>query len=447
MLDLIRSYNPHWAPDFQYDLIERDRYCRKLLDLTERREILVLKGIRRAGKSSLLKLLINDLIRTGVPRKNILFMNLEDYRLGGVKSLDTLDKIYRVYRELPPEEGRRYILLDEIQEIPGFEKWLRAHYEQSDQLKFIITGSSSSLFSRELASLLTGRQVSVEVFPFSFREYLSYHEAGLHGEVAKKSIDALYLAKSMQGIAEHLEKFLDGGGFPEMIKNPGREGNILTLQQYISDIILRDIAQRYNIRKLETLQKLALYLIFNMGNYLNVSRVAQVAGSNRTTVLELIAYLKEVYLIFTSPRYSFVKEDLLSANRPKKVYCVDNGFFAAIKTDSDSAAIKRFRNAVFTQLRFQFGVDVYHWREKVEIDFILPDGFPIGVALNSQDTERCVFSLFYYLSHHNLKNGILIHPQKLQMIEENEQRVLLMPLWLFLAKSWEEIHAYLAESF
>ncbi len=439
---LLEQYNPHWSQPYEFNLIPRAKYSGQVMSLAARKEITVLKGIRRSGKSSLLKLVINALIKKGVPAQNVLFMNLEDYRFGSEKSVATLDQIYQAYLQKKTPAGKIYILLDEIQEIPDFEKWLRTYYEQQESLKFMITGSSSSLFSKELATLLTGRQIPVEVFPFSFREFLAYKAPALLEAIDSKPLDSLYLSKTFAEVEPLLKQYLDQGGFPEMVKNEQPEGNILALQQYIADIILRDIAQRYNIRKIEVLQKLALYLIYNMGNFINVSHIAEQVGSNRTTVLELIAYLKEVYMIFTTGSFSFSLNEQLTTTRARRVYCIDNGFFAAIKTNSEKDFPKKMKNAVFQQLRFHWDRELFYWREKVEIDFVFQNGFPVSLTADEGDKDREVYQLFHYLNQHNLPLGLLISWKKLQILEENERKVFILPLWLFLVKSQEEILEY-----
>ena len=442
METLLAQYNPHWIEKKSFDLIRREKYCSRIMELVDRKEILVLQGIRRSGKSSLLKLVINELMKKRVNPKNILFMNLEDYRFGSEKSVNTLDEIYQNYTKMNTPKGKIYILLDEIQEIPDFEKWLRTYYEQNESIKFIITGSSSSLFSKELATLLTGRQISFEVFPFSFSEYLDFKESKIQKDLKKKPIDLLYLSPLFKKIEPLLLRYLDEGGFPEMIKQEQQESNILALQQYISDIILRDIAQRYNIRKIEVLQKLALYLIYNMGGFINMSRIAQLVGTNRTTLLELLAYLKEVYMVFTTSSFSFSIDEQLSTTKPKKIYCIDNGFFAAIKTESEKDFIKKVKNIVFQHLRFQWGEELFYWRDKVEVDFVTKDGFPINALPSNGDIDMEIHKLFHFMNRFNLPQGLLINWERLQIIEENERKIVMMPLWLFLTKTREEILDY-----
>lgn len=441
---LLDAYNPHWDDAYRYDLITRERYRARILALLERPEILVLKGIRRSGKSSLLKLTINALRHRGVAPERIWFMNLEDYRLGGEKSLETLDALYGAYRSRHGSEGRRYVLLDEIQEVPGFESWLRTHSDADPGLKFVVTGSSSALFSSELATLLTGRQVSIEVFPFGFGECLSHWDARLTTAVGERGIDSLYLSDLGGEVAPHLDRFLSGGGFPEVVKHADPEANHLLLQQYISDIVLRDIARRHNIRRIEVLQKLALYLIFNMSAGLNITRIAELLGSNRTTILDLIAHLQEVYLVFLTGSFSFQPSERLSSTRARKVYCVDNGLFAAINAASPREDLKKWRNAVFQRLRFQWGETLYYWRDKVEVDFVMEDGFPVGVAESdaAESLDRDIYRLFHFLNAHNRPEGLMISQKKLQIHEEGGRRIVVMPLWLFLLRGRDEVMGY-----
>jgi len=445
MQELLKEYNPHWEEANPYkDLIPRESYRTRLNDLIDRKEIIILKGIRRSGKSSLLKLVIGDLLKRGVNARNMMFMNLEDYRFGPEKTLETLDTIYQTYKVMHKPRGKRYILLDEIQEIPEFERWLRTYYEKEKQIKFVITGSSSSLFSSELGTLLTGRQISTEVFPFSFQEFLAHHAKTVAKNAGKKPIDSLYLSASFKKIEPLLQRYLDSGGFPEIIKNEQSDSNILLLQQYISDILLRDVAKRYNIRKVQVLQKLTLYLIFNMGLDMNVSRIAERIGSNRTTVLELIGYLREVYMVFPQSSFSFSGGEA-NTTKHRKIFCVDNGFYAAIKTDSKRDRYKKFKNTVFQQLRFQWGKQVAFWREKVEIDFVLEDGFPINIMPEDGSIDSEIDRLLYFMNNHNMREALLITWNKLQIIEENDRRILLLPLWLLLVKSEEQVRKYLSE--
>lgn len=443
---LLEQYNPHWkAGDLYEELIDRPQYVNKISGFLDRREIVVLKGIRRSGKSSLQKLIINELLKTGVPPHNILFMNLEDYRLSSERSLQTLDEIYNTYLEHKKPRGKYYIFLDEIQEIPEFERWLRTQYEQNSAVKFFITGSSSSLFSTDLATLLTGRHISLEIFPFSFREYLFYKDNSIIEEVDARTPDSLFLTDVGETITPLLNRYLDEGGFPEIVKHDHREDNILLLQQYLTDIILKDITRRFNIRKIDVLQKLALYLIYNMGNLINVTRAAEVVGSNRTTVLDLIAYLKEVYLINTTSHFAFSPQEQFEVTRPKKAYCIDNGFYSAIKTESRKDYSKRVKNVIFQHLRFQWEREVYYWNERVMIDFVLSDGTPVGVVFDNNERDQEIYKLFDFINRHNIRQAILINPDKLQIMEENERKVIQLPLWMFLVKARDELFEFIKE--
>ncbi len=175
--------------------------------------------------------MINHLIsQKRVPPQNILFMNLEDYLLGTEKTLETLEEILAVYREMLQPQGRVYVFWDEIQEFQGFGRWLRSHNEQDETIKFVISGSSSSMFSKELGTFLTGRNVQVNVFPFTFREILERRSYSRLKKELEKLVDMLYLSKSATRIKEHLCLYLVKGGFPEMVKRDDIESNVPVLQ-------------------------------------------------------------------------------------------------------------------------------------------------------------------------------------------------------------------------
>ena len=292
--------------------------------------------------------------------------------------------------------------------------------------------------------MLTGRQISLEVFPFSFSETLQHRQKTLHKGAVKKAIDTLFLSKGSDKIEACLADYLRFGGFPEVVKNQDAGSNALLLQQYISDIILRDVARRHNVRKIQMLQDLAIFLLHNVANPLNISRLAEILGSNRNTVLDLIAYLEEVYLIFLGGSFSFSLEERLSSTRARKVFCIDNGFFSAVHQGGDKADYQRVCNAVFQQLRFAWQEEVFYWKNKVEIDFVLKDGLAIGVSQSDhlEVQEREIFRMFHYLHTHNQPLGLMISKNRLQIHEENQRRVMVMPLWIFLLKSREEILTY-----
>ena len=437
---ILKEYNPQWQGEkASTGLINRPIYLDRIKELLSRREIIVLTGIRRSGKSSLLKLLTDQLVESGVPAENILNINLEDYRFGADKDVYLLENLYGAFNETLNPQGRQYVFLDEIQEVDSFEKWLRTQYEMRPEIKFIVTGSSSTITSMELASLLTGRQIRIDIYPFSFIEFLTFRNERLFTNYSKKKISDLVIMNAPKQMEKYLNEYLFHGGFPEVIINTGEQTNVLLLQQYLDDILLKDISVRYNVRKIRALQSLTHFLISNISNEVNLKRTASLLGINRSTLLDLISYLKEVYLLFLVSNFSFSIKERLNTTKPKKVYCVDNGFFTAVKQTQTEDMGKRVENLVFQHLKFYWQAEVFYWKSKVEIDFVLENGFPINVTYNDDLRERELVGLFYYLSQFNQKRGMLISMNKFDRIEQDDHKVLILPLWIFLLKTRQEV--------
>ncbi len=446
MIEILKEQNPHWDNRMELmELMPRYTYLEKLKLLLNRREMLVITGIRRAGKSALLKLLIGELLDAGIRKENLFYLNLEDYRLGTEKDIGLLDKAWALYQEKVQPTGPIYAMFDEIQEVEFFEKWVRTNYDLHPNVKFIITGSSSTLTSGEIATLLTGRQLTVEVFPFSFPEYVQFHNEKLSEKLVNQTAEKLNLSK-ISGQAEvFLDDYLKLGGFPEVVKHADHSSNIMLLQQYLGDILLKDISRRYNIRKIQALQRFAAYLISNIANEINIKRSAALLGINRSTVIDLMSYLREVYLVQTTSCFSFSLNERLNTTKPKKVYCIDNGFFTAVKQMQTFDLGKRAENLVHQQIKFHWQEEVFYWKGKVEIDFTLGNGFPINVTMDDALPERETTGLFYYLSQFNLRKGLLVSWNRFDTIEENGRKITVIPLWIFLTKSKDEIEKLAGE--
>ncbi|MCD4691707.1 MAG: ATP-binding protein, partial [Calditrichales bacterium] len=366
------------------------------------------------------------------PGKNILYMNLEDFRFGYKRGNDLLDSIYNKFMELKRPSGRLYILFDEIQNVNNFEQWLRTFYDINQNIKFIITGSSSELLSGEFAALLTGRHISLNIYPFSFKEYLMYKNPEILRSAIEKNGGSLHLTSISQKITSALQKFMLSGGFPEIIISNKLQRNKLLLQQYLEDILLKDIAKRYGIRDIITLEKLALYLLSNNSNEVSVNRITKILNSSRPTISALLNYMKQVYLIDFTANFSFSLNERLNMKKPQKIYSIDTGMFSAVKQTMANDYSKMAENLVFLHLKHNWKQEVFFWKDKIEIDFVLNNGFPINVTFTDNIPEREFEGLIYYLEKHNLKQGILVTKNLFERLEENNHTIHYIPLWRFL---------------
>ncbi|MGY6744434.1 MAG: ATP-binding protein [Cecembia sp.] len=296
---------------------------------------LIISGIRRCGKSTLLvQLLIKQFPQA-------FYMNFEDPRLYGFTLAD-FQKLDKLIEEL----GQKTIFFDEIQVVEGWERYVRQKLDQSDY-KLVVTGSNASLLSRELGTKLTGRHVTRELFPFSYTQFC------LFGDFKKSP--------------ESTRDYMTFGGFPEYLKSKRQE----LLHQLLDDILLRDIAVRYGVRDIKSLQNLAIYLISNVAKPVSGNNLRKTLEIKATsTVMEYFSYLEESWLFFFVPKFSYSQRKQLV--NPKKVYSIDTGLVTANTRSFLGDDGRRFENMVYLHFRRSYS-EIYYFSEKGECDFIVFD--------------------------------------------------------------------------
>ncbi len=329
--------------------IERDALGR-LKNMLSHNLIKVITGPRRAGKSFLGVNLLSD---TG----NFGYANFDDEKLIDIRDYDAIiSAINSVYN------NPQYILFDEIQNLPRWELFINRLQRQGYNL--VITGSNSKLLSSELSPHLTGRHISITIFPFSFPEFLKLEKREL----------------TTQEIKEKLYDYIKSGGYPEpLIKNIDYKEYLSTL---FNSIIYRDIVKRFNIRLIPAIENLASYLLSNISrefSYNTLSRLTRCKSVH--TVEKYLRYLEESFIFFTIHRFSFkLMKEQLSSN--KKIYCTDNGFIyhTSFRTGTDKGML--FENVVAIKLKkdeLNGGPKVYYWKHPLqqEVDFVLKEGTEI----------------------------------------------------------------------
>ena len=295
---------------------------------------LVVSGIRRCGKSTLLRQFVKR------SKKNFFYLNFDDLRLADFTHAD-----YFLLDRIIADSGSSLLFFDEIQSALHWELYVRQKLDEGYQV--VITGSNASLLSRELGTHLTGRHISKELFPFSYREFCSFFK--------------------LKAGRESFDSYLEKGGFPEYLKI----GNTEILTQLQSDILYRDIAVRYGIRDVSSLRRLYVYLASNPGQKVSPSKLCNMAGvKSPATVLDYFSHFEEAYLIHILPCFSWsIKAQSLA---PKKVYIADPGM---IKTSSVSFTANygiQLENFVYNNLRLKTN-DIFYYTDKsgAECDFIL----------------------------------------------------------------------------
>ncbi len=308
----------------------------------------VITGLRRTGKSTLFA----QIVKEHYDNKAYYF-NFEDERLLEFKAED-FNSLYEVLIELFGE--RKVFFFDEIQNVPDWESFVRRMQDRG--FKFFVTGSNASLLSRELGTRLTGRTVAVELFPFSFKEYLSFKN--------EKTI-SLTTAPERAKIKRHFNEYLHHGGLPEYLKYKDQT----LLKRLYEDILYRDILVRYEIKETKTLRELGLYLLSNIGGLYSTGNLKNVLSlGSVNTVKSYIGYLEDSYLIFSLSRFPYSLKQ--QGYYPKKCYCIDNGLVESIAFQFSKNRGKYLENLIFLELK-RNGKEVFYYKtsKDKEVDFLV----------------------------------------------------------------------------
>ena len=420
----------------------RQDFLTQIISSLPRKEIIALQGVRRGGKSTLMYQIMNYLIiEKHIENEQILYLNFEDFKLINDLKIDLLENFYNLYREKYNPKKYVYIFLDEIQNIPNWEKWLRTYFDRGDNVKFIISGSSSKLMSGELSTLLTGRNLTYTIYPFSFSEYLSSQEVKI-----KKEDDwfKFYLAnkKNHALIKNYLDKYLHFGGFPEVAKEKNELIQKKLLNQYLTDIIYKDVSDRYKLREVKNIFDLAIYSFTNIGHSLGIKKLSRILEQSPKTISDLLFYLEKAYLLLTSHFFSFSFKNTINKRQPRKIYSLDNGF---VKISSKSFTQNfgfLYENTV-AQTLSRNGYDLLYWKntegkiEKTEVDFIIKHQgkiLPINVTYDDNVKDREIDGIIDFCQKKGLtiKQGIIITNDLMNEEKINKIKIIFCPLWVFL---------------
>lgn len=325
-------------------------------------------GMRRVGKTHFLYQTIQQLLEQGVAQQQILMLNFEDDRLLPMNAKqmgELLDAFYTLYPE--NHERQCYLFLDEVQNVTDWPLVIRRYFD-SKRVQLYLTGSSAKLLSKEIATSLRGRSLSVEIWPYDFSEFMIAHKNNVpSGSFGNKTFDIM---------RQHLLRYFAIGGFPavqHLVKNEWRE----TLQGYVDTVILRDIIERHKVENIVLLKYLTTTLlknaatIFSVGKFYNDVK-SQGYKISKETIYTYMSYIEDAFLVFTVPLYS--ESDRIRQSVSKKIYAIDPGLINANSLDINAIYGKLFENLVYLDLRRQ-GKEIYYYRTKdnYEIDFLTID--------------------------------------------------------------------------
>jgi len=375
----------------------------------------IISGLRRVGKSTLLAQLARRL-GAGV----FYYVNFEDDRFLGFQAEDAND-LYQALLEIFGE--RKIFVLDEIQNIPGWEHFVRRFMDMG--FKFYITGSNASLLSRELGTRLTGRYASIELFPFSFVEFLKFKGYPTPDLGRLTTADTARLQKQ-------LDEYMQSGGIPDPLKYP----ELPLLRTLYDDVLYRDIATRYHIEEVRALKELAFYLMSNPTGQISFNKLKeQFRLGSVNTIKNYIEYLENGWLIFTLNVYDYsVKRQQIAA---KKVYSIDTGLVNAVGFNFSPNTGKLLENLVFLALRHKTS-EIYYFTTPsgYEVDFYLPDTRQLIQAAQNMDhtatREREIQALMDATRALNLSTGLILSGSNMDSVTENGLTIVIRSLaeWL-----------------
>lgn len=379
MESILLEDNPHWVNVDAYDSFVTRELLVQAKKLLEAKEVLAIIGARRVGKSTLAKLLIKTLIKKEVAPKNIFFINLEKPEFIPYKEDATyLGKIFDAYVKLaePNLQSKVYFFIDEIQIFKNWELFLKSKYENSN-IKFVITGSNSSLLTSEFSTLLTGRVLKLRLHSFSFKELLAYKKI----DVSTK----LDIVQNKIAIFKAYEEYIKWGGYFSVISNSDELVKKEILKNIAEDIILKDIVPRYKIKNSAVIKDLFFYVVSNVATLLNYSSLAAKLGIDAKMVKEYISYFEDNFLItLVSRHHNKLTETIKSS---KKVYANDNGFLN-LGINPNRNIGNALENLVFESL-MQKNKAMYYLQEKNEIDFFCENALiQVSYSIDDEKTRK-----------------------------------------------------------
>jgi hypothetical protein len=374
------------------------------------KQITVISGIRRSGKSTLLSQFAKRF-------ENYYYINFDDERLIDF-SVKDFQNLMIIFQKLYPA---RVIFIDEIQNIIGWERFIRRIHDEG--YKIFLTGSNARLLSSELTTHLTGRYVKIELYPFSFREFLEFREVDYKTKSSK--------ARAM--ILRYFDDYLKGGGFPEFVKYNDTE----FLKRIYDDILYRDILVRFKIKEVKAFKHLSSFLFSNFTKETTYNSLKTTLGfKSVTSVKNYIEFMQEGFLIFELPRYEYsLKKQMVQG---KKVYVIDNGLRNNVSFFFSEDEGRLLENLVFIELKRK-GKEIFYFRGRKECDFMIRKGSKITeaiqVSLSLQggvNEEREVGGILEALENFKLKTGIILTKHQEGTIRRNNFTIKLIPVWKWL---------------
>jgi predicted AAA+ superfamily ATPase len=414
ILQALYDWNPWIEGAFPKELAGHPRlyFLEPYLEIPE---IKILEGARRVGKSTLLYQIIQKILRK---KKSVLYINFEDE----VLKKHTLNEIISAYRTIAPLHS---LFIDEIQNCKDWVSFIRKIYDRKEVAQVWISGSNSSFIKNEFATLLTGRNISITIYPLSFSEYLKF-----------KSVSS----KKQNAIKKHFMQYLETGAFPAVVLRPVLQKELLL--SYFEDFIYKDIASRYEVNLLK-IKELGIYLATNSAKSFSYRGCATALGIHPQTVMDYCSYFYEIFLFSELYKFDFSLKNQIGSD--KKIYIADTGLANAVSFRFSEDQGRILETVAHNELKRR-QEEIYFHKQKQECDFLIKRDLKIAAAIQVTKTledpnvkKREYRGLLEAMHTYGLREGLILTMDEEGHEEVREEdwvvQIQILPIWKWLLGS------------
>ncbi|MCD4843571.1 MAG: ATP-binding protein [Methanosarcinales archaeon] len=417
----LERQNPWWFGKAFCTGVDRLHWYPGLSKYIKAREILLLTGARRTGKSTLTYQIIKKLLNKNIPPECILYINLDEPLLQS-KSKDPayLIELIENYMALK-KPATLYLFIDEIQNYDYWVQTIKTLFDTSDNVKIILTGSTSTVLTKKISTRLSGRYFAITVYPLTFNEYLDFNN--IHKPT---TIEKLL----------HFNNYLEFGAFPRIVLEKDNELKQEILKNYFWTTYLKDIIYPNNLRNNKDVFGLLYFVISNIAKPFSYSNIAKTLGISSETVKEYIQYAEDSYLIYLLTKYdNSIKKQMAN---PKKIYCTDTGLVNSISFKFSQDKGWLLENLIFMTLKKQ-NMELYYHKKRYECDFLIKDALKItgavqvSLTLEDESTKnREIRGLMEAMNTHNLQQGLIITQEESEKLRINDKEIQIIPVYEWL---------------
>jgi len=437
ILERLSFHNPWWengsVPEHLLHKFKRGIVLTLLSYLNNERAIL-LKGPRRVGKTTVFYQLIDILLQKKVKPKDICYISFDDPILR--IPLDEIIKVYEKFRGERLTKGKIYFFLDEAQFLKDWELTVKLYLDRRYPIKFFVSGSSVSLLTQRVESL-AGRTIEETLFPFSFKEFLSFFAPSINIDthLKQKKFPPEHFPTSLIPLIDEIKiqftNFLRIGGFPHIYKEDENLFPKFIKEDILDKVIFRDLVSLYKIREPSYLEKLFYYLGRNTASLINLTTLSQSLGISRTVIERYISYLERSLLYFRLPKFSKSLKETLRSN--PKGYLIDTGLCNFFGVKNDQILETTISAFLFSSLFCKGKKNIYFWRDQFhEVDVVIEEKELIPIEVKNSEKKEVPKSIVYFMEKQKLQKGFIIYQGEFSKINIGRKQIIFCPVWYFL---------------